>query len=80
LQRALPTVRASSETYERDVNDIQFALDRHIFGSVEDVSRRVAEFVDAGVTRFELKLLYETMDDLDEQMQLWAETIIPQYR
>lgn len=80
LQRALPTVRASSETYERDVNDFQFALDRHIFGSVEDVSRRVAEFVDAGVTHFELKLLYETMDDLDEQMELWAETIIPQYR
>jgi probable F420-dependent oxidoreductase len=80
LERALPTVRQSSRTYERDVDDIQFALDRHIFGSVEDVSRRVAEFVDAGVTHFELKLLYKSMDELAEQMELWAETIMPQYR
>jgi probable F420-dependent oxidoreductase len=80
LERALPTVRASSNTYERDVDDIQFALDRHIFGSVEDVKRRVDEFVTAGVTHFELKFVYPTLDDLFSQMQLWADEIIPEYR
>ncbi|WP_082753839.1 LLM class flavin-dependent oxidoreductase [Mycobacterium sp. NAZ190054] len=80
MARALPTVKTSSHTYERDVDQIQFALDRHIFGSVEDVRRRVGEFVDAGVTHFELKFIYPTMDELTRQMELWAEEIIPIYR
>ncbi|MCU1615206.1 MAG: hypothetical protein JWO98_2746 [Frankiales bacterium] len=80
LTRALPTVRASRNTYERDVDDMQFALDRHIFGSVDDVRRRVQEFVDAGVTHFELKLLYSSMEELTDQMQLWADRIMPEFQ
>ncbi|WP_225753456.1 LLM class flavin-dependent oxidoreductase [Actinotalea sp. Marseille-Q4924] len=80
MARAIPTVRTSSNTYERDVDEIQFALDRHIFGSVESVRKRVREFVDAGVTHFELKFIYPTIEDLLSQMQLWAEEIIPEYR
>jgi probable F420-dependent oxidoreductase len=79
LERALPTVKQSSNTYERDVDDMQFAMDRHIFGSVEDVRRRVAEFVEAGVTHFELKFMYPTIDDLLGQMELWAQEIMPEY-
>jgi probable F420-dependent oxidoreductase len=80
MELALPTVHTSSNTYERDVDEIQFALDRHIFGSVEDVKRRVGEFVDNDVTHFELKMIYPTMDGLTEQMELWAEEILPMYR
>jgi len=79
LERALPTVRQSSHTYERDVDDVQFALDRHIIGSVDDVRRRVEEFIEAGVRHFELKFLYPALDDLLEQMHLWAEEILPRY-
>lgn len=79
LERALPTVRQSSHTYERDVDDVQFALDRHIIGSVDDVRRRVDEFIEAGVRHFELKFLYPTLDDLLAQMSLWAEEILPHY-
>ncbi|QRP48660.1 LLM class flavin-dependent oxidoreductase [Amycolatopsis sp. FDAARGOS 1241] len=80
LTRALPTVRQSSMTYERDVDDMQFALDRHIFGSVDDVRHRVAEFVDAGVAHFELKLLYASLDELIEQMTLWSTHVLPEFR
>jgi alkanesulfonate monooxygenase SsuD/methylene tetrahydromethanopterin reductase-like flavin-dependent oxidoreductase (luciferase family) len=80
MARAIPTVQTSSKTYERDVDQIQFALDRHIFGSVDDVKRRVAEFVENGVDHFELKLIYPTMDELTRQMELWAEEILPLYR
>jgi probable F420-dependent oxidoreductase len=80
ISRALPTVETSSKTYERDIDRMQFALDRHIFGSVSDVQRRVEEFVDAGVTHFELKFIYSTMDELTRQMELWAEEILPKYR
>jgi probable F420-dependent oxidoreductase len=80
LERALPTVRQSSLTYERDVDDMQFALDRHIFGSVDDVRTRVREFVESGVTHIELKLLYSSIDELLEQMTLWSEEVIPEFR
>ncbi len=80
MARAIPTVQTSSKTYERDVDQMQFALDRHIFGSVDDVKRRVAEFVDNGVTHFELKLIYPSMDELTRQMELWADEILPLYR
>lgn len=44
------------------------------------MKQRVAEFVDAGVTHFELKFIYPTMDELTRQMELWAQEIIPAYR
>ena len=76
---ALPTIRESSHTYERDVDNIQFALDRHIIGSVDDVRRRIDEFIEAGVQHFELKLIYPDMDTMQKEMLLWAEEIIPHY-
>jgi probable F420-dependent oxidoreductase len=80
FRRALPTVETSSKTYERDVDDIEFAKQRHIFGSVDDVRERVQAFVNSGVTHFELKLMYGSIDEMEEQMQLWAETIMPEFR
>ena len=76
---ALPTIRESSQTYERDVDNIQFALDRHIIGSVDDIRRRIDEFIEAGVQHFELKLIYPDMDTMQKEMLLWAEEIIPHY-
>ena len=80
LEVALPTIRTSSKTYERDVDDVQFALDRHIIGSVDDVGRRVEEFVEAGVEHLELKIIYPTLDSMERQMEIWAEKIMPRYR
>src|SRR5690606_27870760 len=80
MDLALPTVKTSSKTYERDVDDMSFALDRHIFGGVEAVKERVGEFVEAGVRHFELKFIYRDMNELTDQMALWAEEITPLYR
>jgi len=79
LNLAMPTLKTSSESYERDIDSMQFALDRHIFGSVDDVRRRVDEFIENGVQHFELKVIYPTMDSLNRQMELWAENILPRY-
>src|SRR2546423_4042 len=79
LNLAMPTLKTSSESYERDIDSMQFALDRHIFGSVDDVRRRVDEFIESGVQHFELKIIYPTMDSLNRQMELWAENILPRY-
>lgn len=80
LNLALPTIRESSNSYERDVDNVQFALDRHIIGSVADVRRRVDEFIEAGVEHFELKIIYPSMKSLFEQMALWSKEIIPHYQ
>jgi len=79
LNLAMPTLKTSSESYERDIDGMQFALDRHIFGSVSDVRRRVDEFIEAGVQHFELKIIYPTIDSLIKQMTLWSEEILPHY-
>jgi alkanesulfonate monooxygenase SsuD/methylene tetrahydromethanopterin reductase-like flavin-dependent oxidoreductase (luciferase family) len=79
LNLAMPTLKTSSESYERDIDSMQFALDRHIFGSVDDVRRRVDEFIENGVQHFELKVIYPSMDSLERQMTLWAESILPHY-
>jgi alkanesulfonate monooxygenase SsuD/methylene tetrahydromethanopterin reductase-like flavin-dependent oxidoreductase (luciferase family) len=79
LNLAMPTLKTSSESYERDIDSMQFALDRHIFGSVDDVHRRIDEFIEGGVQHFELKMIYPTMDSLIKQMTLWSEEILPHY-
>ena len=79
LNLALPTIRESSTSYERDVDNIQFALDRHIIGSVAEVRRRLDEFIENGVQHFELKIIYPTMESLLKQMTLWSEVILPHY-
>jgi probable F420-dependent oxidoreductase len=80
LELALPTIKTSQESYERDIDTMQFALDRHIFGSVDDVRRRVDEFIANGVQHFELKMIYPTMDNFNRQMDLWAENILPYFQ
>ncbi|MFQ5681968.1 MAG: LLM class flavin-dependent oxidoreductase [Candidatus Binatia bacterium] len=79
MNLAMPTIKASSTSYERDINSMQFALDRHIFGSVDDVRRRLDEFIENGVQHFELKIIYPTLESLSKQMVLWSEQIIPHY-
>jgi probable F420-dependent oxidoreductase len=79
LNLALPTIRTSTTSYERDVESIQFALERHIIGSVDDIRRRCDEFIEGGVQHFELKLIYPSMESMFEQMTLWSKEIIPHY-
>ena len=80
LNLAMPTIKASSTSYERDIDSMQFALDRHILGSVDDVRRRIDEFIEAGVQHFELKIIYPTIDSFKKQMALWSEEILPHYQ
>lgn len=73
------TVRESLYTYERNVSTFTDAESRHIFGSVSQVHRRIEEFVDAGVTHFELKFIYPSLEFLNEKMALFAEEVVPSF-
>ena len=41
--------------------------------------RAMGECAGGGVQHFGLKFMYPTVDGLISQMELWAETILPQY-
>ena len=80
MRQARPTIATSLKTYERSMDSDDFAVEQSIIGSIEDVRRQVAGFIAAGVTHFELKFVYSTMDELSEQMELWTNEILPAYQ
>jgi alkanesulfonate monooxygenase SsuD/methylene tetrahydromethanopterin reductase-like flavin-dependent oxidoreductase (luciferase family) len=80
FDRGAATVQAGLKSFERSFDNVDTAIEQCIFGSVDDARRQVASFIDAGVRHFELKMVYRTMDELTEQMELWAEEIFPEYR
>ncbi len=51
-----------------------------LVGSPEAVGDRVRQYVAGGVSHFELKFVYHTLDHLVEQMNLWAEAVAPAVR
>ncbi len=73
------TIRSSLYTYERSVSSFEDADSRHIFGSVSQVHKRIEEFVDAGVTHFELKFIYSNLHVLKSMMTILAEQVMPSF-
>lgn len=49
-------------------------------GSPSDVCKQIEKFVDAGVSTYELKFIYQSVDDLLRQMELFAEEVAPRFR
>jgi len=50
-----------------------------LIGSTEEVSEAVRRYVDGGVTHFEMKFIYQSIDHLVDQMQLFQEEIMPAF-
>jgi probable F420-dependent oxidoreductase len=80
FDRGSATVLAGLKSYERTFDTGEAALAQCIFGSMDDAKRQVEAFIDGGVTHFELRFIYSTMDQLSEQLELWAKHIMPAYR
>jgi len=66
--RAQQTISQSLYTYERQMKNYPEAEKRHIIGSPEEVARRIGEYIDAGVEHFEFKVIYSSLDNLNDQM------------
>jgi len=80
LKKAMDTVTQSRETYERQLDDVEFAKAVHVFGDVADVSNQIERFVKAGVTHFEFKFIYSSIAELYEMMELFSDKIMSTYR
>jgi probable F420-dependent oxidoreductase len=74
------TVKAGLANWERKFENAEDAVEQCLFGNVDDGIRQVEGFMEAGVTHFELRMVYRTMDEFKEQMELWAEKILPRFR
>lgn len=53
--------------------------ERSLVGSPDDIIRRIQEYVDAGITYFELLFASSTLDEFLKRMKLFAKEIIPSF-
>jgi probable F420-dependent oxidoreductase len=51
-----------------------------LIGSPDQLLERIGAYVEAGVTHYEMKPIYHTIDHLDEQLELLATKVIPAFR
>ncbi len=51
-----------------------------LIGSPRTVRERATALADAGVTHFELKFIYRSLDELDEELALFAREVLPAFR
>ena len=77
---ALRTISQSRDTYERTIQQIDFAKDVHVFGSAPEVQSKIQNFVEAGVKHFEFKFIYSSVDELYEMMEYFASEVMCKYK
>jgi probable F420-dependent oxidoreductase len=78
--KALNTIKQSRDTYERVVENLDLAVQAHVFGDPDEVNSKVDSFVDAGVTHFEFKFIYSSIAELLDMMELFSDKVISRYR
>ena len=78
-EAALGTLAIGRSTFERFMTVDQLA-DVSLIGSAEEIRRTIAAYVDAGVSHFEIKFIYPTLERHSEMLQLFAKEILPKFR
>lgn len=51
-----------------------------LIGSTEEVTDKLALYIEAGVRCYEMKFIYHTVSDYESQLELFAEKVIPSFR
>ena len=51
-----------------------------LIGSPEEIRRRVQAYSDAGVSLFEIKFIYPTLERHSQMLRLFASEILPAFR
>jgi alkanesulfonate monooxygenase SsuD/methylene tetrahydromethanopterin reductase-like flavin-dependent oxidoreductase (luciferase family) len=51
-----------------------------LIGSPEEIRRTVKAYADAGVSHFEIKFIYPTLQRHSQMLQLFAREILPAFR
>jgi len=75
----LGTLAIGRTTFERLLTVDQLAK-VSLIGSPEEIRRTVRAYADAGVSHFEIKLIYPTLERHSQMLQLFAKEILPAFR
>ena len=73
---AIRTFTASRGTFERELT-LEELEAVSLIGSPEEINERVQSYIRSGVSHFEMKFIYTTIDRLLEMMQLFSREILP---
>ncbi len=74
-KNAIGTFQASRGTYEREMT-LEFLEKVSLIGSPEEIRKKIREYVDAGVSHFEVKFIYPTIERLLEMMALFSKEVL----
>lgn len=75
---ALGTFQASRGTYEREMT-LEFLESVSLIGSPDEILQKIDAYASAGVSHFEIKFIYPTMDRHLEMMQLFSEEVLGKF-
>ena len=73
------TLAIGQSTFERFMSVEQLA-EVSLIGSPEEIRRRVKAYSDAGVSHFEIKFIYPTLERHSKMLRLFAQEILPAFR
>jgi probable F420-dependent oxidoreductase len=74
-ENALGTFQASRGTYEREMS-IDFLQQVSLIGSPQEIRDQIAAYREAGVSHFELKFIYPTIERLSDMMRVFSEEVL----
>ena len=75
----LGTLAIGRSTFERQMTVDQLA-EVSLIGSPAEIRRTVEAYADAGVSHFEIKFIYPTLQRHSQMLQLFAKEILPAFR
>ena len=75
----LGTLAIGRSTFERQMTVDQLA-EVSLIGSPEEIRRTVRAYADAGVSHFEIKFIYPTLERHSQMLHLFAREILPAFR
>ena len=75
---ALGTFQASRGTYEREMT-LEFLESVSLIGSPDEILQKLDAYASAGVSHFEIKFIYPTMDRQLEMMQLFSDEVLRKF-
>jgi probable F420-dependent oxidoreductase len=75
----LGTLAIGRSTFERQMTVDQLA-EVSLIGSPDEIRRTVRAYADAGVSHFEIKFIYPTLERHSQMLQLFAREILPAFR
>jgi alkanesulfonate monooxygenase SsuD/methylene tetrahydromethanopterin reductase-like flavin-dependent oxidoreductase (luciferase family) len=77
-KNALGTFSASRGTYEREMT-LEELETVSLIGAPEEIRQKIQAYVNAGVSEFEIKFIYPTLDRMQELMSLFSEAVLKSF-